>query len=89
VIRKRIKLAPEKALFLFCSNSIPPNGEFGKQGLYENRDNVLILASFVSCLMLFLYPPSIAAVMSTVYEEQKDEVRFFGFETEFSRYIAS
>ena len=27
VIRKRIKLAPEKALFLFCSNSIPPNGE--------------------------------------------------------------
>ena len=28
VIRKRIKLAPEKALFLFCSNSIPPNGEY-------------------------------------------------------------
>jgi GABA(A) receptor-associated protein len=27
VIRKRIKLAPEKALFLFCSNTIPPNGE--------------------------------------------------------------
>lgn len=27
VIRKRIQLAPEKALFLFCSNSIPPNGE--------------------------------------------------------------
>jgi hypothetical protein len=42
VIRKRIKLAPEKALFLFCSNSIPPN----------------------------------AALMSTVYEEQKDEVRW-------------
>mmetsp|Transcript_5605 Transcript_5605/g.8598 ORF Transcript_5605/g.8598 Transcript_5605/m.8598 type:complete len:126 (+) Transcript_5605:118-495(+) len=42
VIRKRIKLAPEKALFLFCSNSIPPNG----------------------------------ALMSTVYEEQKDEDGF-------------
>ncbi len=28
VIRKRIKLAPEKALFLFCSNSIPPNGKY-------------------------------------------------------------
>ena len=27
VIRKRIQLAPEKALFLFCSNTIPPNGE--------------------------------------------------------------
>merc|ERR1712045_363034 len=24
VIRKRIKLAPEKALFVFCANSIPP-----------------------------------------------------------------
>ena len=42
VIRKRIKLAPEKALFLFCANSIPPN----------------------------------AALMSTVYEEQKDEDGF-------------
>jgi GABA(A) receptor-associated protein len=42
VIRKRIKLLPEKALFLFCSNSIPPN----------------------------------AALMSTVYEEQKDEDGF-------------
>lgn len=42
VIRKRIKLAPEKALFLFCSNTIPPN----------------------------------ASLMSTVYEEQKDEDGF-------------
>jgi GABA(A) receptor-associated protein len=42
VIRKRIKLSPEKALFLFCTNSIPPN----------------------------------AALMSTVYEEQKDEDGF-------------
>lgn len=42
VIRKRIQLAPEKALFLFCSNTIPPNH----------------------------------ALMSTVYEEQKDEDGF-------------
>ena len=28
VIRKRIQLAPEKALFLFCSNTIPPNGKW-------------------------------------------------------------
>ena len=28
VIRKRIKLAPEKALFVFCSNHIPPTGTF-------------------------------------------------------------
>jgi GABA(A) receptor-associated protein len=42
VVRKRIKLAPEKALFLFCSNSIPAN----------------------------------ASLISTVYEEQKDEDGF-------------
>ena len=42
VVRKRIQLAPEKALFLFCSNSIPPN----------------------------------AALISTVYEEHKDEDGF-------------
>ena len=28
VIRKRIQLAPEKALFLFCSNTIPPNAKY-------------------------------------------------------------
>jgi len=27
VIRKRIKLAPEKALFVFCANTIPPTGK--------------------------------------------------------------
>jgi len=42
VIRKRIKLAPEKALFVFCANTIPPT----------------------------------ASLMSTVYEEQKDEDGF-------------
>jgi hypothetical protein len=31
VIRKRIKLAPEKALFVFCANTIPPTG---KKGIY-------------------------------------------------------
>jgi hypothetical protein len=40
VIRKRIKLAPEKALFLFCSNSIPPNGEYG-YCLFEMNTHVL------------------------------------------------
>eukprot|EP00548_Thalassiothrix_antarctica_P006182 CAMPEP_0194137996 /NCGR_PEP_ID=MMETSP0152-20130528/7838_1 /TAXON_ID=1049557 /ORGANISM="Thalassiothrix antarctica, Strain L6-D1" /LENGTH=128 /DNA_ID=CAMNT_0038835253 /DNA_START=23 /DNA_END=409 /DNA_ORIENTATION=- len=66
VIRKRIKLAPEKALFLFCSNSIPPN----------------------------------AALMSTVYEEQKDddgflyiqysgESTFGNFEDQLTNYVDS
>eukprot|EP00960_Hanusia_phi_P044262 756543-Hanusia_phi.AAC.5 len=39
VIRKRIKLAPEKAIFIFVNNVLPPT----------------------------------AALMSTIYEEQKDE----------------
>jgi GABA(A) receptor-associated protein len=59
VIRKRIKLAPEKALFLFCANSIPPN----------------------------------AALMSTVYEEQKDDDGFlyvqYSGESTFGSYGAS
>merc|ERR1712224_934219 len=42
VIRKRIKLSPENALFLFCQNKIPPNG----------------------------------TLMSTVYEDSKDEDGF-------------
>ena len=42
VVRKRIQLLPEKALFLFCNNSIPPN----------------------------------ASLISTVYEEHKDEDGF-------------
>lgn len=28
VIRKRIKLAPEKAIFIFVNNTLPPTGMF-------------------------------------------------------------
>lgn len=42
VIRKRIKLTPEKAIFIFVNNVLPPT----------------------------------AALMSTIYEEQKDEDGF-------------
>ncbi|CAN6460562.1 unnamed protein product [Victoria cruziana] len=42
VIRKRIKLSPEKAIFIFVKNVLPPTG----------------------------------AVMSTIYEEHKDEDGF-------------
>jgi GABA(A) receptor-associated protein len=42
VIRKRIKLTPEKAIFIFVNNVLPPN----------------------------------PALMSTIYEEQKDEDGF-------------
>lgn len=88
VIRKRIKLAPEKALFLFCSNSIPPNGEFGKRADIIMDDVLFVFTLFSSLAsptihpvlfvgvsnILFIHNEREAAVMSTVYEEQKDEV---------------
>ncbi len=74
VIRKRIKLAPEKALFLFCSNSIPPNGAFISFFLSSLRWDY----GFADCPVLFSFVVSfhVAALMSTVYEEQKDEDGF-------------
>mmetsp|Transcript_20020 Transcript_20020/g.40742 ORF Transcript_20020/g.40742 Transcript_20020/m.40742 type:complete len:119 (-) Transcript_20020:2841-3197(-) len=47
VIRKRIKLAPEKALFLFCSNTIPPNG--------KQKSEALILVSCHVCCRVCLF----------------------------------
>jgi GABA(A) receptor-associated protein len=30
VIRKRIKLSPERAIFIFIDNKLPPSGEHGR-----------------------------------------------------------
>ena len=78
VIRKRIKLAPEKALFLFCSNSIPPNGKewlitwldsmYVSEKIWQYKVSWRIKSVFISKYT--------AALMSTVYEEQKDEDGF-------------
>ena len=38
VIRKRIKLAPEKALFLFCQNKIPANATLISSVYEESKD---------------------------------------------------
>lgn len=78
VIRKRIQLAPEKALFLFCSNTIPPNGKTCRLVLrfilIISVCCVLTLTTFLCiCVLWNLF---IAALMSTVYEEQKDEDGF-------------
>lgn len=35
VIRKRMKLAPEKAIFIFVNNTLPPSGDLMSQ-LYKN-----------------------------------------------------
>ena len=78
VIRKRIQLAPEKALFLFCSNTIPPNGEWqtdvdkSRQLCTDDKYYFISQLSPICILQFFL----VAALMSTVYEEQKDEDGF-------------
>jgi GABA(A) receptor-associated protein len=36
VIRKRMKLAPEKAIFIFINNTLPPSGDLMSQ-LYKNH----------------------------------------------------
>jgi len=73
VIRKRIQLAPEKALFLFCSNTIPPNGKFKVYNTSSLTLKWLIVYNLTSLLVCFI---TLAALMSTVYEEQKDEDGF-------------
>lgn len=48
VIRKRIKLTPEKALFLFINNTIPPTGSVMSQIYEENKEDDLFLYCTVS-----------------------------------------
>jgi len=38
VIRKRIKLTPEKAIFIFVKNTIPPTGAVMSQIYKEHKD---------------------------------------------------
>merc|ERR1711964_118957 len=38
IIRKRIKLAPEQAIFLFVGNSLPPTGALVSQIYDDNKD---------------------------------------------------
>ena len=39
VIRKRIKLSPEKALFIFCNNQLPPTSALMSSIYAEHKDN--------------------------------------------------
>ena len=38
IIKKRIKLAPEQAMFLFINNTIPPNSEYAGELYKRNKD---------------------------------------------------
>ena len=72
VVRKRIKLSAEKAIFIFVKNVLPPTG----------KGKIRCLIQVFFCLSLFVLSFLIhasfltAAMMSAIYEENKDEDGF-------------
>lgn len=53
VIRKRIKLPPEKAIFIFVNNALPPTASLMSQIYSEHRDSDGFLYMLVSCESTF------------------------------------
>lgn len=75
VVRKRIKLSAEKAIFIFVKNILPPTGE---NSLYNAIYYVYscILSFCIYLLHVFMFSFIVAAMMSAIYEENKDEDGF-------------
>mmetsp|Transcript_3992 Transcript_3992/g.6103 ORF Transcript_3992/g.6103 Transcript_3992/m.6103 type:complete len:150 (-) Transcript_3992:176-625(-) len=74
VIRKRIKLTPEKAIFIFVNNTLPPTGK-----LYSSppcSEFLLFQTTFWFVVAQYSPYPSIGAVMSQIYKEHKDDDGF-------------
>ncbi|KAL5224683.1 hypothetical protein ABZP36_011322 [Zizania latifolia] len=68
LMRKRIKLSPEKAIFVFVKNTLPPTGKI-----------LSLIYHPVTChLPFFLYRHNLltTSLMSAIYEESKDEDGF-------------
>ncbi|KAH9777301.1 Autophagy-related protein 8f [Citrus sinensis] len=63
VIRKRIKLSAEKAIFIFVDNVLPPTGKVANH----------VVLHTPSCAFLLIEN---GAIMSAIYEEKKDEDGF-------------
>lgn len=87
VIRKRIKVSPEKAIFMFVKNVLPPTGVH-----LSTRHNIAsqqldVVCTTVCVVLLHKSVPEgfltywhascgAAALMSDVYEDHKDEDGF-------------
>ena len=67
VVRKRIKLGAEKAIFVFVKNTLPPTGESG----FFSFEYLVHVLSFGNVSRV-----GTAALMSAIYEENKDEDGF-------------
>ncbi|KAH9788411.1 Autophagy-related protein 8f [Citrus sinensis] len=66
VIRKRIKLSAEKAIFIFVDNVLPPTG--------IASNGYMLFHSLLSQYLKYFY--FAGAIMSTIYDEKKDEDGF-------------
>ena len=88
VIRKRIKVAPEQAVFMFVKNVLPPTGErrwmemerrvragraFSPAGRCACARTIL---SFLTQTPFIPHPFFSAALMSDVYDDHKDQDGF-------------
>ena len=71
VVRKRTKLSPEKAIFIFVKNILRPTGKIVTIFCFQ------ICTPFLSTFMIWSIVFFIAAaVISAIYEENKEEEGF-------------
>lgn len=83
VVRKRIKLSPEKAIFIFVKNILPPTGEI-EVILFECEnqtygfcpDSVWCPLCYMVIIIIIIIFLVAAAMMSAIYEENRDEDGF-------------
>ena len=69
VVRKRIKLSAEKAIFVFINNTLPPTGKYPVMP----NDFFFTFIAMILCTKSLVVA---AALMSAIYEENKDQDGF-------------
>lgn len=72
VIRRRIKLSAEKAIFIFVDNVLPPTGKILVKLVTFHCQILLQICYCNLCCCMVL----VGAIMSAIYEEKKDEDGF-------------
>lgn len=71
VVRKRIKLSPEKAIFIFVKNILPPTGKVIVN--FTSMITKMLANLLTNCVLNHVFT---AAMMSAIYEDNKDEDGF-------------
>ncbi|KAG6394089.1 hypothetical protein SASPL_144668 [Salvia splendens] len=70
VVRKRIKLSAEKAIFIFVNDVLPPTGEWASSLRFTAYSYLLFTYNLQRALVV------IASLLSAIYDEYKDEDGF-------------